>query len=146
MEDVNVQLELYNNMTKETIAVVAAKIIAAIGVFFMPILPAMIACGILISIDTITGIISANRQGKEITSKRLGRVLTKMLVYQLLIIAAHLTQTYLFKQIPLVNITLAFIGMTEFLSISENFQGATGKNLVKYIREWIDVKFRGMIK
>lgn len=122
------------------------KLLATLGLFFIPILPSMIAVGCLISIDTITGVISAKRQGQQVSSKKLGRVITKMLVYQLLIISAHLVEVYLFTQLPMVKITLAFLGMTEFLSISENFQGATGKSFVKYIREWIDVKFRGMIK
>lgn len=122
------------------------KLLATLGLFFIPILPAMIAVGCLISIDTVTGIISAKKQGQKINSKSLGRVLTKMLVYQLLIISAHLVETYLFAQIPMIKITLAFLGMTEFLSISENFQGATGKSFLKFIRSWIDTKFRGMIK
>lgn len=131
---------------KEKIIAISGNVLYTLGIFLLPILPAMIAVGILIGIDTVTGIISARKQGKQITSKRFGSVLTKMLVYQLLIISAHLVQTYLFEQLPMVNITLAFLGMTEFLSISENFQGATGKNFLKFIREWIDQKFRGLLK
>jgi len=114
--------------------------------FFTPILPAMIAVGILISIDTIMGVLGAKKIGEEITSKKFGRVLTKSLVYQLLIISSHLIQVYLFSELPLVKITLGFLAITEFLSIGENFQKCTGRNFIKYIKEFLDVKFRGLLK
>ena len=114
--------------------------------FFAPILPAMIAVGILITIDTITGVLGAKRIGDKIESKKFGRVVTKMLVYQLLIISSHLIELYLFDLIPLVKVTLGFLAITEFLSISENFQKCTGKDFLKYIKEYLDTKFRGMLK
>lgn len=113
--------------------------------FFLPIYPAMIAVGILIFIDTITGIIGAKRSGEPITSKKMGTVITKSIVYQLLIVSAHLCETFLFEQIPFVKISIAFLAMTEFTSIAENFQKATGKNFIKYIKTLLDTKFRGII-
>ena len=121
------------------------KILATIAIFFAPIVPAMIAVGILIVIDTTLGLIAANKNNEHISSKKLGRVLTKMLVYQLLIISSHLVEQYLFPIVPMLKITIAFCGMTEFLSLSENFQKITGKNFIMYIREFIDNKFRGML-
>ncbi len=121
--------------------------LAVIGVaFFAPILPAMFAVGLLITIDTITGILGARRLGEKIESKKFGRVITKMLVYQLLIISSHLVELYLFDLLPIVKITLGFLAITEFLSIGENFYKCTGKNFVSYIKEYLDVKFRGMLK
>lgn len=114
--------------------------------FFTPILPAMLAVGILIAIDTITGVLGARRLGESVNSKKFGRVITKSLVYQLLIISSHLIELYLLALIPLVKITLGFLAITEFLSISENFQKCTGRNFIKYIKEYLDVKFRGMLK
>lgn len=114
--------------------------------FFAPIISAMIAVGILIVIDTIMGVIGAKKTGDPVTSKKLGRVLTKTLVYQLLIISSHIVQTYLFPILPLVSITLGFLAITEFLSVSENFQKITGKQFIKYIKEYLDTKFRSTIK
>ena len=114
--------------------------------FFLPIFPAMIAVGILIFIDTLTGIIAAKKTGETITSKKMGGCITKSIVYQLLIISAHLCETFLFAQIPFVKISLAFLAMTEFTSVSENFEKSTGKNLLKYIKTFMDEKFRGFIK
>ena len=127
------------NMLMKTIGI-------ALITFFAPIYPAMIAVGILILIDTITGIIAAKRAGESITSKKMGMCITKSIVYQLLIISAHLCETFLFAQIPFVKISLAFLAMTEFTSLAENFEKATGKNLLKYIKAFMDDKFRGLIK
>lgn len=121
------------------------KLIILLIAFFSPIVSVMIACGLLITIDTITGMIGAKKQGEKINSKAFGRVLTKMLVYQLLIISAHLVEQYLFPNIAFLKITSAFIGMTELISIGENFQKSTGKNFVKYLRTFLDEKFRGML-
>lgn len=122
------------------------KIVLCGVVFFTPLLPAMIAAGLLILIDTILGVIGAYKQGVTISSKAFGRVLTKMLVYQLLIVASSLVETYLFPIVPFINITLGFVAMTEFISVAENFSKITGKNLIGYLKENIDVKFRNMIK
>lgn len=121
-------------------------IIGSCIVFFAPIYPAMVAVGILIIIDTMTGVIAAKKNGEAITSKKLGGAITKSLVYQLLIVSAHLCELYLFAQIPFVKISLAFLAMTEFTSIAENFQKTTGKNFIKYIKEFMDSKLRGLIK
>ena len=122
------------------------NLLVFLAIFFTPIMPFMIAIGVLIIIDTICGVLGAKKQGDDITSKKLGRVITKALVYQLLIISSHIVEVYLFPVLPLIKITLGFLAMTEFLSISENFQKVTGKNFIKYIREYLDTKFRGMIK
>lgn len=120
--------------------------IATIIVFFAPIIPAMIAVGILILIDTLTGMLGAYHNGESITSKKMGGCITKSLVYQLLIISAHLCEAYLFPLIPFVKISIAFLAMTEFTSIAENFQKSTGKNFISYIKVTMDSKLRGFIQ
>lgn len=119
---------------------------AALITFFLPIYPAMIAVGILIAIDTITGVIAARRNNETVTSKKFGRSVTKALVYELLVIAAHLCESYLFQGIPFVKLSLAFLASTEFLSVSENFTKITGLNFVQYIKSFMDTKLRGMVK
>ena len=108
--------------------------------FFAPIQIAMIAAGALIGIDTLFGVIAAKKEGKKIESRKLSRVLIKMLAYQLLIISAHITQVYLVPAIPLVNITLTYIGISEFMSIGENFTIITGKNFIKFIKDYLTTK------
>ena len=122
------------------------KILATLAIFFLPLYPVMLAVGVLITIDFITGLIAAKKQGNPITSKKMGATLTKMLVYQLLVIAAHLCELYLFNQIPFLKISLAFLAMTEFTSIAENFEKSTGKNLMSLIKDYLDSRFRGLLK
>ena len=133
-------------MLKEILLPYADKLWLIIVAFFAPIIPAMIAVGLLIVIDTITGILAARKNNESITCKRLGGVLTKMLVYQLLIISAHLCETFLFPEIVFVKITIAFLATVEFKSISENFQKSTGLPLLKFIKDVLDSRLRGLIK
>ncbi len=121
-----------------------SKIILLCSAFFLPIIPAMIAVGLLIILDTITGVMASQKRGEKICSKKFGRVITKMLVYQLLIIASQLVEKYLFD-FGIIKVTLAFLGLTEMLSISENFQTITGANFIQYIRGFLDTKFRGLV-
>jgi phage-related holin len=121
------------------------KIVVLLSAFFLPIYPAMIAVGILITIDTLTGILASNKKGEKIQSRRLGRVLVKMLLYNLLIISAHLCEVYL-VDIPFVKITLAFLAITEFLSIGENFTVITGKDFIQYIKSWLMEKLNAVKK
>lgn len=118
----------------------------ALITFFAPIYPAMISVGILILIDTLTGIIAAKKTGETITSKKMGGCITKSIVYQLLIISAHLCETFLFAQIPFVKISLAFLAMTEFTSVNENIQKSTGKSALTLFKSILDSKLRGFIK
>lgn len=114
--------------------------------FFAPIWTSMVAVGALIGLDTVTGILGARKQGERITSKRMSSVIYKMLAYQMIIISAHLCETYLFDQVPFMSITLGFLAITEFYSVAENFQKITGKDFLKYIREYLEDKFKKTIK
>ncbi len=122
------------------------SIFVACVTFFLPIFPSMIAVGILILIDTLTGIIAAKKTGETITSKKMGGCITKSIVYQLLIISAHLCETFLFAQIPFVKISLAFLAMTEFTSVNENIHKSTGKSALTLFKSILDSKLRGFIK
>lgn len=122
------------------------KLVVILITFFAPILPAMIAIGLLIIIDTITGIITSRRNRETITSKRLGGTITKLFLYELLIIASSLCETYLFPELMFVKITLAFISIVEFRSINENIQKTTGLPFLAYIKAYLDSKLRGLVK
>ncbi len=102
----------------------------------------MLAVGVLISIDLIFGLIAAKKNKEKITSKKLSQTIIKMFVYQLLIISSYITQTYLMPFFPLLKITIAFIGMTEFLSLSESFQKITGLEFIKFIKDKMMSSFK----
>lgn len=103
--------------------------------FFSPIFPAMIAVGVLIGVDTVTGIMKSQKRKVPITSKKMSAVLTKMVLYQLLIISAHLCQVYLVTELPFVKLVLGAIALVEFKSILENASEYLGKDVVKALLE-----------
>lgn len=87
---------------------------------------------VLIVIDLITGLVSAHKKGHKITSAGLRRTLIKFLIYEIAIIAAYLTQTYLTGEtIPVCSLVSGFIGLTEFTSVIENLNSVSGGKLLK---------------
>ena len=110
--------------------------------YFTPIGPALLAMGCIISIDLILGLMAANKTGVKITSNKLSQTLIKSLVYMLLIIASFIITTTLVAWLPLVQITLSFLAITEFLSLAENFQKITGLSFVKYLKNAIEHKMK----
>lgn len=120
-----------------------AYIIGGLSAFFLTINTFMIAIGVLIILDFIFGIMAAKKKGEKINSKRMSDSIVKILVYQLLIISAQIVHLYLVPEwLPLLGITLAFLGLVEFFSISESFTTITGKNFIKFIREYIKGKLK----
>jgi phage-related holin len=88
--------------------------------------------------DLIMGIVASRKLGEKIESKKLKNTLVKMVVYQLLIISAFISEKYMVDFIPLTKITLAFVAIVEFTSLAENFQKITGLPFVKYIAKYIN--------
>lgn len=107
-------------------------ILMAIGVALAPVYSIMLTALTLIGIDLITGILASRKQKKPITSSGFRRTLIKFAIYEIAIITAFLTQTYLTGDImPVSNIVTAFIGLTEFTSILENLNIISGGKLLK---------------
>lgn len=80
---------------------------------------AIIAILMLIMFDTVFGVAATYYEGSPITSRRFGRVVVKGMVYFSSISAAYfadLTIPYDFVQATMI----AFVGLTEFISILEN--------------------------
>lgn len=89
---------------------------------------------LLIVIDLITGILASKKQGKKINSSGLQRTIVKLLVYEISIMLAFLTETYLLNHsIPVSNIVAGFVGITELKSCLENLNVISGGDLLKQI-------------
>lgn len=103
-----------------TLKVVTAGAMALFSFFFGAVYnDAITAIIILMVMDTIFGIAAAYKQKQAITSRRFGRSVVKGIVYLTAISAgyfADLTIPYDFIQSTMV----AFVGVTEFISIIEN--------------------------
>lgn len=117
------------------------SIFAALGViiaFVAPINGIILAVGASIIFDTILGLWRSLKIGEKITSRKMSRMISKMLLYQFTLLLFFIIEKYIlqdfigyFINIPLflsklVAMTLIFIELT---SINENFQGITGMSL-----------------
>lgn len=106
--------------------------------FFLPVVPLILLVGGFILIDTILGVWAAKKRGEKITSRKLGNIIPKMILYQMAVLSAFVLDVWLLGEFikfilsidllftKLVAMTLIFI---EILSINENFTFITGKNL-----------------
>jgi phage-related holin len=102
------------------------KALAWVLVITLPIRPAMIAVCVIILADFATGVWASLKEGKPITSNKFRNTLSKILGYQILIVAAFILEKYLLDGLPAVKAVTAMIGVTEGKSLFENIHRITG--------------------
>lgn len=107
---------------------------------FAPIEPLMLAVGILILMDLITGLFKAIKLKQALTSNRLKDTIIKMVVYQAGLITGFILETNLLPGIPFVKIVSGLIGTTEGLSIFENIRDATGLDVIEKFKSFLTRK------
>ncbi len=78
----------------------------------------IIAILMLMTIDTIFGVMAAYANGEVITSRRFSRVVQKGIVYLMAISAGYFTDLTIGWQVVQATM-IGFIGVTEFVSITE---------------------------
>lgn len=106
---------------------VLKDLLLAIVTVLTPVKPAAITVAILIIVDFILGILAASKRKEKITSAGLRRTVTKLFVFELVLILGFLTETYLTGDLfPLVKIVSAFVGLVELKSIMENLNEING--------------------
>jgi phage-related holin len=106
--------------------------IAAIIGIFAPVHAIMLAAGFLIFADLATGMMAAKKRGEKISSAAMRRTVSKILVYQLVIMSGFLVETYMIGgAIPISKIAASIIGMTELFSILENAEQIYGQPIFK---------------
>lgn len=94
-----------------------------------PICPLMLTVGSLIIIDFIFGISrSIKLYGLEsITSRKMSNTISKMLLYNLVVITVYLLEIHLIQTgLPLAKMAAGLIGLTEAKSIDESFTSIFG--------------------
>jgi phage-related holin len=110
---------------------VKSIIIASIAIL-APIHALLIVTSVLIAADTITGILAAYHRKEKITSRSFGRIIVKLLLYNLFIIASFLVEKYiLLETVQFTRIAVAIIALTELYSVLENVESATGISFLK---------------
>lgn len=88
-------------------------------------IPLVGALTVLVAIDFATGVYAAYKTGEQIESRRMIKTAIKWTLYMLMLSAAHLTEELVQFHAYLADVTLAFLGATELISILENV-GKTG--------------------
>lgn len=114
---------------------IKASSIAIISIF-APIQAVLVTVGILIVADLVLGILAARKRGEVINSASMRRTVSKMLIYESVVILGYLLQHYLMDDImPVAKICAGAIGMVEFKSILENADTINGGSLLKALIE-----------
>lgn len=97
---------------------------------FTPLIPLTLSVGFLIMVDFCVGIYRAKKKGEMITSRKMSNTLSKMVLYQLMIISLFVLETFLLDNIlPITKMGAAFIALIEIKSISESIEMITGLNI-----------------
>jgi hypothetical protein len=110
------------------------KLFISICTVFAPIQAVLSTVLFLVFADLVTGVWAAKKRKETITSRKLGRSITKFCIYEVAILLGFLAEHYLTGSIlPLCSIISSFIGLTEILSLIENLNTISSQNLFKYL-------------
>lgn len=110
-------------------------IISIIGVL-SPISPIIYTLTFIIFLDFIFGIIKSNKLRQIITSRKMSQSISKVFLYNLLIIGLYFMDKYILETgIGLEKIGASLIILVEFRSIDEHFTKIFGYSLWDRISE-----------
>jgi phage-related holin len=106
--------------------------------FFLPISGILLMIGVLIIIDTLTGIWKANKLKEKITSRKLSAIVSKLALYEVTVIMFFLIDKFILNDIILTFFSVNFmltkvvalvLASIEVMSINENYKVISNKNL-----------------
>ena len=106
--------------------------------FFLPISGILIMIGVLICIDTFTGIWKANKLEEKITSRKLSSIISKLALYEVTVIMFFLIDQFILNDIILTFFSVPFmltkvvalvLASIEVMSINENYKVVKGIDL-----------------
>jgi hypothetical protein len=124
----------------------ALKLMAILAALFAPIQGIMITVGLAILADTAVGIWKALKLKERISSRKLGQVISKMLIYQATIVLFFLIDKFILGDITskffaveylltkAIALTLASV---EVFSIDENIKQVRGSGLMEAFKRLI---------
>jgi hypothetical protein len=99
-----------------------------------PIAPLLIACGVLVMFDMITGMIAASKRKENIQSAEMRRSISKFVIYQIAILSGFALGTHIMGGfVPVAKIVASVIGMVELKSVLENVSVIAGQDIVKLV-------------
>ena len=109
---------------------------AGILAVFAPVQTTIVAAGVLVLADLVTGCFAAVKRGERIRSDKLRKTVVKLLVYETAICLGFIGETYLLGgTVPVVKLASALIGVVELKSVLENLDAITGGAVFKTLIE-----------
>ena len=105
----------------------------------MPIKPLVLLVGVCISLDTFFGVFRAYKQGKKITSRALSAVISKMALYEFVLILFFFIDSLILNDIAktftpvdlfMTKVVAAVLISVECISILENIKLSTGYDFI----------------
>jgi phage-related holin len=113
-------IEIMQTTFEPTLLKLLISVILTFGFLFGELhTQGIIAVLMLVSFDTILGVMASWQEGQAITSRRFGRVVQKLCVYMIAISAGFFTDSTIGWHM-VQSTMIAFIAVTEFLSVMEN--------------------------
>lgn len=113
-------------------------VFAVIVAFLTPIIPLILTVGCAIFLDTIMGLWKAKKLKEKTTSRKLSKIISKMVLYESATILFFCIEKFilgdfilLVTSIPFVltKIVAAILVTVEVVSINENYHSISGVNL-----------------
>lgn len=127
-------------MEEKAYLLIYAFFVAVISVL-TPIIPLMLTVGGLIFVDTIFGVWAANKRKEPISSKGLSRLITKMLVYQIVIITLFFYEKHIVgDMLPVMKTAATMLSVVEVISILENAGIIIDKPVFKFLIDKLSSK------
>jgi hypothetical protein len=127
---------------KSQVAEYILAVAAFLGVFFNDLQPTLWSLGFLIMTDTGLAIWATWKHNgiKSVTSRKMGRIITKLILYPLAIIVAKVAEQYLAPDIPWLKVTTGIIATVEIKSIFEKMNLLLGFDLWSRLKKalWKD--------
>lgn len=107
---------------------------ASLVAFLAPAHALIISVFVLVVVDLITGVWAAHKGGQSISSAGFRRTVTKLAVFELVVVCAWLVEMYMLDNVfPVSKIVASVIGLVELTSILENSNKILGQDLFKTV-------------
>lgn len=115
-----------------------------VALFFTPVKGILLTVGAFIALDTVMGIWKSKKNKTPITSKKLSKIVSKMVLYSSCVLLSYLLDYYVIGDILeslfsieglLVKVVALLLIYIEAQSINENYYAAKGINLWTEFKE-----------
>jgi hypothetical protein len=117
-------------MIKKYLEIIYISLLAV----FAPIQATLITIAVLITADMVTGVIAAYKRGEKISSNGLRRTLSKILAYEVAIMAAFIAEKYIIGDVlPVSKLVATMACCVELKSLLENIDSISGNNAFELI-------------